>query len=31
LLFALSSILHSGETIDLFNFITGGLVWNYMM
>ena len=26
LLFALSSILHSGETIDLFNFITGGLI-----
>ena len=26
LLFALSTILHSGETIDLFNFITGGLI-----
>ncbi|HJM00450.1 MAG TPA: sodium-dependent bicarbonate transport family permease [Nitrosopumilus sp.] len=26
LLFALSSILHSGETIDLFNFITKGFI-----
>jgi len=31
IMFTVSTIVHGEESIDLFNFITGGLVWNYTM
>jgi hypothetical protein len=30
-MFTVSTIVHGEESIDLFNYITGGLIWNSTM